>query len=35
LLTGREGRKTVEIIQAAYESARTGRAVQILGRNTL
>lgn len=35
LLTGREGRKTVEIIQAAYESARMGRTVQILGRNSL
>ena len=32
LLTGREGRKTVEIIEAAYESARTGKAVPIEGR---
>jgi len=34
LLTGREGRKSVEIIAAAYESARTGRAVQVSGRNS-
>jgi UDP-N-acetyl-2-amino-2-deoxyglucuronate dehydrogenase len=33
MLTGREGRKTVEIIQGAYESARTGRAAVIMGRN--
>lgn len=32
LLTGREGRKTVEIVEAAYESARTGEAVPIEGR---
>ena len=32
ILTGREGRKTVEIIEAAYESARTGAAVSIRGR---
>ena len=32
LLTGREGRKSVEIIQAAYESARTGEAVRLKGR---
>ena len=29
LLTGREGRKSVEIIEAAYESVRTGRAVGV------
>ena len=32
LLTGREGRKSVEIIEAAYESSRTGSAVAVQGR---
>lgn len=32
LLTGREGRKTVEIIEAAYESARCGKSVSLQGR---
>ena len=32
LLTGREGRKSVEIIQAAYQSAQTGETVNIIGR---
>ena len=31
LLTGREGRKSVEIIEAAYESSRTGSVVSITG----
>jgi UDP-N-acetyl-2-amino-2-deoxyglucuronate dehydrogenase len=29
LVDGREGRKSVEIIRAIYESAKTGRAVQL------
>lgn len=29
ILSGREGRKTVEIVQAAYESARTGQKAEI------
>ncbi len=32
LLSGREGRKSVEIIEAAYESARTGSVVAVQGR---
>ena len=32
LLTGREGRKSVEIIEAAYESSRTGSVVAVQGR---
>ncbi|MGI6783471.1 MAG: Gfo/Idh/MocA family protein [Aminivibrio sp.] len=32
ILTGREGRKSVEIIQAAYQSAKTGETVSIRGR---
>jgi UDP-N-acetyl-2-amino-2-deoxyglucuronate dehydrogenase len=32
MLSGREGRKSVEIIEAAYESARTGSVVAIQGR---
>ena len=29
LVDGREGRKSVEIIRAIYQSARSGRAVQL------
>jgi predicted dehydrogenase len=32
LCEGREGRRSVELIQAIYESSRTGRPVIIAGR---
>lgn len=35
LLTGREGRKTVEIIAAVYESAQSGQTVNLHGRKVL
>lgn len=35
MVSGREGRKTVEIIEAAYQSSRAGGPVQIQRRNTL